>query len=203
MRLIFELLASDGGDESVISGSSFKAYSSDTSKASDASDASRESSWNLFFIDSPHTLEEACLFSAVGGEIFSKSFPSVDEALEFACSFDHSVVFYAGILDTSFAQEDACFIIGEHPDEGEDWFEIKMREKGYKMATSFPVFEHFVKLAHGSRFEGRNMLTLYHICSGNLNVLDRMIKKKYSLFERAKESIEFYIGGQESSTSSR
>ena len=211
LRLVFELLASNDDDSfspgsSCTSGGSIATGTSDTSALSYASSAPNVSSvaseknsleWNFFFIEFRRNVGKYFLFSAFGGNVVSKRFPSLDQACDFACSFDNSIVFYAGLADcTSAADKRVFFVMGESPDieEKASFHEIDIWESGYKMAVSYPVFAPFIKMYYEGEFEGRDVNTLYYICSGRFDILDKMIAERYVLFTNADRSIDFYIG---------
>ena len=150
---------------------------------------------NLFFVREDPEDKRVHVYAAFSHAVVVREMSCLYEAFKFVCSFEGAVVFHDKAVSKRHIRRHSCFVLGELP-IGRKGHDIDFWQSGYRMATSYRLFLRCLDEYYGKDdFKGRNLHTLYHICSGNLATIDAMMSQKFLLYEKAKRPIDFYIGG--------
>ena len=133
---------------------------------------------------------------AQSGGVVERKYANSRESFRLACSFDRAIILSKGYIGMMKADSTPYRLVVFRDEPGRYADAINLSDP-FTMATSFQVFDHFFPFrCQCCDREERDMVTAYHVCSGDFYALESMIDmKKSSIFHDAKKSIDYYIGG--------
>ena len=149
---------------------------------------------HLFFLSEDPEYKKVDVYVALNRAVMIKEMDSISDAVNFVVPFNQAIILYDKTVSRKLVKRrHLCFVLGELP-TGTKGHCIDFWQPGYAMATAYPLFSDCIDLYYVGKFEDRDLSTLYHICSGNFEILDSMIASEYLLFEEATKCINYYIG---------